>query len=74
LKVDVKSDGRVCVDVGRVAKSDAAKPDDPSRYVVVDLQNGVAEGPLRAHFYDLGPTKGLKLVGIERPDDEDPTW
>jgi hypothetical protein len=74
LKVTVKDGGRVCVDVGRVAKSDSAKPDDPSRYVVVDVQNGVAEGPLRAHFYDLGPAKGLKLVGIERPDDADPTW
>jgi hypothetical protein len=74
LKVSVKDGGRVCVDVGRVAKSESAKPDDPSRYVVVDVSNGVAEGPLRAHFYDLGPSQGLKLVGIERPVDEDPTW
>jgi hypothetical protein len=37
---------------------------------VVDLQNGIAPGPLRAHFYDLGD-KGFKLVGIERPSDSD---
>ncbi len=37
------------------------------RYVVVDLKNGDARGPLRAHLYDLGPARGFRLVGIERP-------
>jgi hypothetical protein len=39
------------------------------RYVVVEITNGAARGPLRAHFYDLGPKNGFRLVGIERPDD-----
>jgi len=46
----------------------------PERYAVVDIQNGIAEGPLRAHLYDLGGDKGFKLVGIERPENTDPTW
>ena len=43
-----------------------------SRYVVVDVANGQAPGPLRAHLYDLGPRRGFKLVGIERPDEAEP--
>jgi hypothetical protein len=70
----VADDGKVCVELPRVAK-DAKSPDgSPDRYVVVDIQNGIAEGPLRAHLYDLGPDRGFKLVGIERPSDSDPTW
>jgi hypothetical protein len=42
--------------------------DDARRYVIVDLENGYARGPLRAHLYDLGPTVGYRLVGIERPE------
>ena len=37
------------------------------RLVNVELWNGEAKGALRAHFYDLGPKQGFKLVGIERP-------
>ena len=46
----------------------ALAADDPRRYVVLDLANGVAPGPLRLHFYDLAPSEGHRLVGIERPD------
>ncbi len=47
------------------------RDDDARRYVVVDLI-GSARGraPLRAHFYDLD-RRGLRLVGIERPDRAD---
>ncbi|MBX3228918.1 MAG: hypothetical protein KIT84_41695 [Labilithrix sp.] len=48
LVVDVREDGRVCVPV----PSDA--------YTVIDLTNGVAKRPLRAHV------AGKKVVGIER--------
>lgn len=40
-------------------------------YLVVDIDNGQATGPLRAHLYDLGPTEGFRLVGIERPESQD---
>lgn len=42
-------------------------PTAPERYVVLRVFNGVAPGPLAAHFYDLGPERGLRLVGLERP-------
>ena len=43
-----------------------------ARYVVVDITNGHAPGPLRAHLYDLGPERGYRLVGIERPETSTP--
>jgi hypothetical protein len=49
-----------------------APDDDPSRYLVIDISNGYAPGPLRAHLYDLGPTRGFRLVGLERPEDARP--
>jgi hypothetical protein len=58
---------RVCVDLPRVA-GDGGSPDDAAeRYAVVTIEDGVAEGPLLAHLYDLGPTRGYRLVGVERP-------
>ncbi len=65
--------GEVCVSLPRVADG-PQKDDDPLRYAVLDVQNGVAKGPLRMHFYDLGPARGFRLVGIERPDDGDPDF
>ena len=59
--------GRLCVNVRAKAPDSGPADDDASRYVVVEVKNGVADGPLRAHLYDLGPKRGLRLVGIERP-------
>ena len=70
----VAGDGKVCVELPRVAKDAKSADGSADRYTVVDIQNGIAEGPLRAHLYDLGPDRGFKLVGIERPSDGDPTW
>jgi hypothetical protein len=56
----------VCVAVPPRHFDDSVAPDDPSRYVVVDVSNGAAPGVLRVHLYDLG-AKGLRIVGIERP-------
>ncbi|NUO48414.1 MAG: hypothetical protein HOV80_06110, partial [Polyangiaceae bacterium] len=68
----VSAGGRVCVKLPHVGREGLADA-HPDRYLVVDILNGIAEGPLRAHLYDLG-AKGFKLVGIERPEDTDPTW
>ncbi|WP_437479189.1 hypothetical protein WME75_32810 [Sorangium sp. So ce1014] len=65
-------DGRVCLSLPHIATDGGAPDDAPSRYAIVDLLNGQAPGPLRAHLYDLGPRRGYKLVGIERPDEADP--
>lgn len=61
------SRGMFCVRLPHDAPSDA--PDDaPARYAVLDLTR--AEGThatrLSAHFYDLGPSRGFVLAGIER--------
>jgi hypothetical protein len=61
--------GQVCVTLPRVAPSGGPSENDLSRYLVVDLSNGHAKGPLRMHLYDLGPRRGAELVGIERPED-----
>ncbi|WP_437314533.1 hypothetical protein [Sorangium sp. So ce385] len=62
-------DGRVCLSLPHIADQGGVPDDAPSRYAIVDILNGQAPGPLRAHLYDLGPRRGYKLVGIERPDD-----
>jgi hypothetical protein len=59
---------RVCVELPHAALGSSVPSGDPRRYVIVDLENGYARGPLRAHLYDLGPGLGYRLVGIERPE------
>jgi hypothetical protein len=67
------ANGDLCVSLSHVA-DDGGDPDDaPSRYVIVDLQKaGRSKGPRRAHLYDLGPLRGFRLVGVERPEGSDP--
>jgi hypothetical protein len=59
-------EGHVCVDLKHLGIADGVPDGDPSRYLIVDLANTFAKGPLRAHLYDLGG-RGFRLVGIERP-------
>lgn len=67
--VAVTVDGdRVCASLPSRSRDGGAPDDDSSRYVVVELRDGVAPGPLRVHLYDLGPTRGMRIVGIERPE------
>jgi hypothetical protein len=68
VRVDVKPEGEICMPLPHVAQDGGARDDDASRYVVVSITNGAAKGRLDAHLYDLGPTRGYKLVGLERPD------
>jgi hypothetical protein len=65
--VVAQDDGRICLPLPSRAPSGGVADDDPSRYVVVKVTNGAAPGPLLAHLYDLGPNRGLRLVGLERP-------
>ena len=66
--VDASTDGGVCLSLPSRAPDGGAPDDDRSRYVIVQIANGASRGPLVAHFYDLGPRKGLRLVGLERPE------
>lgn len=58
---------QVCLDIPHVELSASLPQGDPQRYLVVDITNGYAPGPLRAHLYDLGTR--YELAGIERPHD-----
>ncbi len=60
--------GDVCLNLEHRAPDGGPADDAAERYVVVELSNGQAENPLLAHLYDLGPAKGFRLVGVERPD------
>jgi hypothetical protein len=68
LQVERRAGAEVCVALPHVAPDGGPADDAPSRYVRVRIQDGVAKGPLVAHFYDLGPARGYRLVGLERPD------
>lgn len=56
----------VCLTLPHVAADGGSADDARGRYVIVQLTNGVAAGPLAVHLYDLGPARGFKLAGIER--------
>ena len=66
--VKASAEGQVCMTLPSRAPDGGAPDDDRSRYVIVQIANGASKGPLVAHFYDLGPKRGLRLVGLERPE------
>lgn len=68
LPVTTQEDGTVCVQLPQRTIGPTVRDDAPERYVVVAISNGVAPGLLVAHLYDLGPKRGYRLVGIERPE------
>ena len=66
LAVRVADGGRVCVPLPRVAEDGGVADDAAGRYLGVELRNGASRLPLRAFIYDLGPSRGHRLVGVER--------
>jgi hypothetical protein len=63
--------GGVCVTLPHLphaADATSAPDDAPDRYMQVSITDGVARGPLVAYLYDLGPTRGFRLAGLERPE------
>jgi hypothetical protein len=61
-------EGGVCATLPHVAADAGAQDDAAERYVRVTIADGVATGVLVAHLYDLGPTRGYRLAGLERPE------
>jgi hypothetical protein len=57
--------GRLCIDLGPHRVPEADRSASP-HYVIVEIHDGYARTPLRAHLYDLGRSTALRLVGIER--------
>jgi hypothetical protein len=62
LPVSLPGGAEVCTDLPHVA-NDAKRE---RIYVIVRIRS-VAEGPLDVHLYDLGPSGGYRLAGVERP-------
>ena len=60
--------GALCVVLPHVAPDGRIPDASPERYVRVAIADGVARGELVAHLYDLGPRRGFRLVGLERPE------
>ena len=69
VKVEATDNGSVCLTLPHHASDGGDAPDAPGRYTVLDIENGQASGPARAHLYDLGPRGGYRLVGLERPEE-----
>jgi len=67
LAVRHEDGGKVCTTLRHVIGESALRDDAPERYVRVAIDDGVASGKLVVHLYDLGPARGFKLVGLERP-------
>jgi len=59
--------GETCIDLGQSTLARSIPDESPERYLRLRVHNGIAQGPLVVHFYDLGADRGLRLVGIERP-------
>jgi hypothetical protein len=68
LTVDRRPGAQVCVMLDHRAPDGGIPDASLARYVRVRIEDGVAEGPLIAHLYDLGPARGFFLAGLERPD------
>ncbi len=68
VPVSPQPDGPICATLTHVAAEGGPPDDAAERYVRVTITNAVAGGPLVAHLYALGPVRGYRLAGIERPD------
>ncbi len=68
LPVVTRDDGTMCVTLPEAAPDGQIADDARARYVVVRVSDGVAAGPLVIHLYDLGPSRGYRLAGLERPE------
>jgi hypothetical protein len=67
VAASIASAGGICIPLVSSSPAASLVPSAAERYVLVRIANGVSTGPLLLHLYDLGPTRGLELVGVERP-------
>jgi hypothetical protein len=66
VTVQTRPGGEVCAALPAMAPDAGPPDDDRSRYGVVTIGNRYARYPLTVHLYDLGPSRGLRVVGLER--------
>ncbi len=67
LNVIPREAGKLCMPLGHRA-DDSLRDDSPERYSVITVANSASQAPLRIHLYDLGSSRGFRLVGLERPN------
>ncbi|HSQ66357.1 MAG TPA: hypothetical protein VLM85_24205 [Polyangiaceae bacterium] len=67
LRLSKRPGAGVCVTLPHFADDRGPRDDAPERYVRITLVDGVAHGPLVVDLYDLGPSRGYHLAGVERP-------
>ena len=68
LTVKRRESGGLCTTLPHVAPDGGPSDDDATRYVRVVIRDGVAAGRLVVHLYDLGPSRGFRVVGLDRPE------
>jgi hypothetical protein len=68
LPVTTDDGVRLCIALAHVAPDQGPPDDSADRYVQVTIEDGIASGPLVAYLYDLGPTRGYRLAGLQRPE------
>jgi hypothetical protein len=66
LAASNEPDGRVCITLDTGGLRDDLPANASERYTIIRLSNGVSQGPLLIHLYDVG-ARGLRVVGLERP-------
>ena len=67
LSVARQPGGRICVSLPHVGEA-GSRDDAREHYLHVTIADGVAQGPLVVHLYNLGSERGYRLAGIERPE------
>jgi len=68
LPVERRSGAQICVTLPHSAPDRGVPDAAPERYVRVRIEDGISVGPLVVHLYDLGPTRGYFLAGLERTE------
>jgi hypothetical protein len=68
LRTSTRPGAEICVTLPHVVRDAGLRDDAPERYVRISITDGVARGPLVVDLYDLGPARGYRLVGVERPE------
>ncbi|HVZ72908.1 MAG TPA: hypothetical protein VHJ20_11080 [Polyangia bacterium] len=80
LRPDPARPARTCVPLpfGHARPSDfvvpGARDDDPARYALIEIYSNARPSlhptaSVLVHLYDLGPDRGFRIVGLERPDE-----
>ena len=68
LAPELRADGELCLPLAHAAPDGGTAADDPSRYVVVGVENGQSRYALAVHLYDQGPKGGFRIVAVQRPE------